>query len=502
MSNICRPPSHEARLFKTQPQGFTFKLKSIFRSRESLAKEMKRTLKDNESQLVAFVFDEDGFKMIPHSVFHSLEATHMKTILSQLHDNTWYNTFTTLNPDEHKILSQIMSPGAGGQGSRIPDRELVVLKLLREEKYTRDSNILSWVPRARLYPNGAVDRTLLVILREKLIDGKPLMPTPPLLSTRPPPPPPLPSAKFKEQEAHHSLASFAEYTIRFRDHHANGSRPLSPIVERIHNDQPQIKQRVQSFQLNGGNVTEITLLLTERQSEQASILMKEIRCDETDPRFQWGWVEISLHNSQGEITDFHPRRASTSNIAETANVMHLIAKRSLNAFQDAVEIRNRMRIGPPMGFNPGPPPATLSLPFQPPPFPHGLPVPRGPVINSVPPPPRPPVTVTVPLAGTGRGRGRPVNYCRSDVSSYYESSDSSSSTRPDVRGQLRQAKKRQLARRSRAKRIINDSDSDVSDPEEEDNILIDLQLKKGDDVVTRLLEIWTPRASTKGMESA
>lgn len=69
-------------------------------------------------------------RQVPHSAFHSLEATHMKTILSQLNDNSWYQNFTSLNQVEHTALHRVLYPWADG---KVHEREMVVLQVLKEE---------------------------------------------------------------------------------------------------------------------------------------------------------------------------------------------------------------------------------------------------------------------------------------------------------------------------------------------------------------------------------
>lgn len=406
----------------------------------------------------------------------------MKTILSQLHDDTWYKTFVTLNADEHYHLRKILCPTAEG---KVPEREVVVLKMLHEEKYSAELKLLNWVPRIQLYPNGPDDRTVLAIVREKLINGKPRMRDPPHPSSHPSQitatshPPVLGDHEIRE-----SLTSFAEYTIRFRDHHANGGRPLAPILERVHNDQSVIRQRVQAFEQQGGNVISVTLLMTDRQSEQANLLMREIRRDERDHQFEWHWAELSLHNGLGEITKF----GRACNIAEAANVMHLIAKRTLKPSVNPADAHMGLRFGPPLGFYPSQPPSVLGPPIHPPcpPFPPPPPM-RGPVtVNCSPPKPRGPPAIPVP-----RPVQRPVS--RSYVSSDSESSGSTVSSRS------KKGKRRKSAKRSGASRVYNDSDSDT--PSETDEglykVMTDLQLKEGDDIVVKLLELWTPQVSSK-----
>lgn len=127
-------------------------------------------------------------RQVPHTAFHSLEATHMKTILSQLNDNTWYENFTTLNQQEHSALHRVMYPFAEG---KVHQREVVVLKVLKEER-----RLNAWVALLKEllhknpFPPMSGGRVLLAIVREKLVDGKPVVA--PHRNNMPPPPPPPP----------------------------------------------------------------------------------------------------------------------------------------------------------------------------------------------------------------------------------------------------------------------------------------------------------------------
>jgi len=148
---------------------------------------MKRTLKDTESQLTAFVIQGHFISAVPHSAFHSLEATHMKTILSQLNDNSWYKTFSTLNTLEHGTLDRLIHPLFNG---KIHDREVIVLKVLQENRFNAWMALLSELLRNRPFSRPGAGRILLVICREKLIDGKPIPVLSGVLGIGPPPPPP------------------------------------------------------------------------------------------------------------------------------------------------------------------------------------------------------------------------------------------------------------------------------------------------------------------------
>lgn len=160
-----------------------------------------RTLNESQMHLSAFIVQKHACRHVPHSALHSLGATHMNTILSQLNDSTWYKTFSTLDIPEYSTVSRILHPSING---KTHERELVVLKVIQEEKTSPWMVLMSEVIRNRPMPRSG--RVLLAICREKLVDGKPLpnfqtigppppqYPPPPLMplrrNLRQPPPPP------------------------------------------------------------------------------------------------------------------------------------------------------------------------------------------------------------------------------------------------------------------------------------------------------------------------
>lgn len=94
----------------------------------------------------------------------------MGTILSQIDNNEWYDTFTKMDSAEHAVLASLLRP-YWVKGER-HERELVVLKVVHERKHAwavvlRD--ILSKIPV--VHTNNS--RVLLAIVREKLFDGTP-----------------------------------------------------------------------------------------------------------------------------------------------------------------------------------------------------------------------------------------------------------------------------------------------------------------------------------------
>ena len=94
----------------------------------------------------------------------------MRTILSQINGDDWYNTFTKMDAIEHAVLERLLRP-FWVKGERY-ERELVVLKVVHERKHAwavvlRD--ILTKFPA----PHSNNSRVLLAIIREKLFNGKP-----------------------------------------------------------------------------------------------------------------------------------------------------------------------------------------------------------------------------------------------------------------------------------------------------------------------------------------
>lgn len=177
MQHIPAPTaSLEPRLFKSNTKSLRFKVGNVFRSNKSLAEEMRKAVSDSDSRLVAVVFTSGNMREVPHSAFHSLEATHMRTILSQLNGNEWYDTFAKLDHTEHRLLEKLLHPPPPGnsllgltEAQMKNDRDLVVLKIMQEKKYAWDALIRDVV---RKYP-AHINRVVLAIVREKLVDGKP-----------------------------------------------------------------------------------------------------------------------------------------------------------------------------------------------------------------------------------------------------------------------------------------------------------------------------------------
>lgn len=142
------------------------KLKSLFRSKSSLEAEMKRTLSDANASLTAFILQQSELRKVPHSAFHSLEYTHMSTILWQLKDNTWFKTFSDLTDAEHDAMEKLLQKFP--QDGKWFQRELVVLKIMQENKYNAWVRVLEECMGLEWNtPHHENYRIILAIVREK-----------------------------------------------------------------------------------------------------------------------------------------------------------------------------------------------------------------------------------------------------------------------------------------------------------------------------------------------
>ena len=132
---------------------------------------------------------------VPHSALHSLESTHLKTILAH---NAWYETYKTLDAPERTTLHNLLQTLLPFSPVNTRKRELVSLKVLQGNKANRWLHLCADLLRgSTVSPRGplpvALGRSILVICRENLVDGKPIQDIyalgPPL--QQPPPPRPV-----------------------------------------------------------------------------------------------------------------------------------------------------------------------------------------------------------------------------------------------------------------------------------------------------------------------
>jgi hypothetical protein len=127
---------------------------------------MKRTLADSNASLHAFMIHNKLQRKIPHSAFHSLEYTHMRAILSQLHDNAWFKVYSELTDTEHDTLTGLLE--IDFRNGKCFKRELVVLKVLHQNRLNDWMNVL----QDRMGVEGFLThhenyRMILAIFREK-----------------------------------------------------------------------------------------------------------------------------------------------------------------------------------------------------------------------------------------------------------------------------------------------------------------------------------------------
>ncbi|KAM0161165.1 hypothetical protein ACHAQE_004230 [Botrytis cinerea] len=581
----AEPRASEGQLFNSPHSRLSFKIKSLLRSKDSLAAEMKKVLESTSSVLAAFLIQGSDIRPIPHSAFHSLETTHMRTILSQLNDNSWLETFSKLTRFEHNTLDIALCP----YWKTELRREVVVLKVLQENKINAWMRLIAEKSDTPLLPQHSNGRVILAIVREHLDDGKrmspvprgtvgtfvqrfPSPPTPPeflqsgpppprVLSGPPPPPPrsmiyPYPSPSMQlaihsppmtadpnnitgsrcivpdslgapargmchttqehclppfnparglngplpphpppapkphsnsselhlcsDAEALVALTTYAEYTIR----QAEPIEPSQPrtwfkiIITHEYNTLPDIVARVDSFNKRGGSVINSQVRLTDQHAIHMNKILEDLQMKERDHRFEWCWVELSLHSSMGEVD-----LVARGHAPQTATMMHLIARRSLKREYKPYAVYSLLVRGPRPGFNNGLPPRPgppvempLPMPGPPPPPPLPQPVAAAPVyIDRFRPRPR------------GNGRNRGMGMSDPDDSG---SSGSDSDTTYDSRvGRVRRTGRNN---RHMGRRYSDSEISDDSDDEEEDVIKIPIVLKRGDDVVKKLLDLWTP----------
>jgi hypothetical protein len=152
------------------------KLKSLFRSKTSLEAEMKEILAGDNASLVAYLIHGDESYKVPHSAFHSLEYTHMRTILSQLKDNVWFKTFSDLRDIEQISLENITS--IARHDGKFYARDLVVLKVLHENNGNAWMRVLESCMLDETLPQHDNGRMVLAIVRETECEAPP-KPAPP-----------------------------------------------------------------------------------------------------------------------------------------------------------------------------------------------------------------------------------------------------------------------------------------------------------------------------------
>lgn len=480
---------------------------------------MKSALANSESQLVAYLVRGPHVQQVPHSAFHSLESTHMKTILSQLNNDEWYKTFSILFPAENDALGRILRP----DGIDKPNsRDIVVLKIVEHNRF----NAWFLLVKDLLQKQAGVKRVLLVIAREKAANIQestlsrrrflnlpirhdftiqwrppPGLPVPTRSFTRnvdlrdppwspasnwhisfPLPCGPPPSPDFAAEaspgmnhDARLALTIFTEYTLREKENYPGPiQRPWSLCqLTQESSSREALIDRIHAFNDAGGDPTELKMRLTGAQSTQISRLMDEIKLVERDQRFEWSWVEISLYKQSSMISYSDLMVDDQDAVCEriqSITHIHLVAQRTLRPYCIPIRVYNQLMV-PPM------------LPTAPR---------SGPAPPGFPPRPNygPPCIQVEPL----RRRARSI----SSISSSGSGSDSSSvsdNSEGRVRRRLRKyrAKKVKKNQRIRIRSPVNSdwSASESESEEEEDVIEIRVKFSKGGDVVRALLQLWT-----------
>lgn len=177
-------------IFNTKTPGFGFKLTSLFRSKMSLEAEMKEQLQESKSILTAHIIMATFSEQIPHSAFHSLESTHMRTIISQMNNNRWYKTYSVLTREEHDTLDWIIS-------KKKESSQVIVLKVLHQNRLNKWATLLAEYLKDDYSPASLGkqlnSRVVLVILRENIRKSERIPRPPILMPNQILQPPPLPT---------------------------------------------------------------------------------------------------------------------------------------------------------------------------------------------------------------------------------------------------------------------------------------------------------------------
>jgi hypothetical protein len=288
-----------------------------------------------------------------------------------------------------------------------------------------------------------------------------------------------------------ALTSYNAYTLRLTE----SLEPLVPkswtrvSITQEAAEQHVVLAKMRQFQARGENVIDVKMKLTEPQSGQLTRLMDEHKTAERDNRFEWAWVEISLVDWAGQLINLSPPKNQGLVIggampgppppplppvarAGGAQVVHCIAKRSLKRECKPLEVYNSLMRK------------------------ADTPVPRLPL-----PPPVPFVPVKIPV-GKGKKKGRYDSESESDSDCSYATTMTWSSG--GSVGVVRRRLRRYRARKARGsgKKYFSGSDSESESERErereEDVITVKVEIKRGEDVVKRLLDLWTPETQAEG----
>lgn len=233
--------------------------------------------------------------------------------------------------------------------------------------------------------------------------------------------------------------------------------------------------------------------MTLHQSQQIARIMDSLLLSERDAlRFEWSWAEISLYNDAGEIgMGLMAQGGSVVKAAETASVIHVIAKRSVRREYRATDVHASLGMVASRGVGGQKPMWMGKNPPPPPP---------GPVVVD-----RRGRVVRTGFMAKGRKGGSVSSGSDSDSDSGgYESHVGERGLRMALRRDRARKMGRKVGRereRMRNKRRTgaseSDSESNTGDESEDDVIQVKVELKRGDDVVQALLDLWTVQEKGK-----
>ncbi|KAG9239865.1 hypothetical protein BJ878DRAFT_13217 [Calycina marina] len=254
-------------------------------------------------------------------------------------------------------------------------------------------------------------------------------------------------------ECKSALTSYREWTVRLLDA-VSADKPRNwarSMVTEESSGHETIEEHIKEYE-DGNNVIDAKLGLSAVQNAQVTKILEDIKLSEHDVRFEWCWAEISLYSDGGTY----------SQLATSADIMYLVAKRTLKPTYHPQDIYHALLRGQAL----------------PPRHPAGFPGPPGP-----PPGPPPGWRPLPPDLRVVHGK------LKKSYSSIDSDTDFNTDSTSSIVGPLQQ-KVNRFKCRSPARRPVNyssDSDSDAQD----DALKFDLDLKKGDSIVQKLLDRWT-----------
>lgn len=485
---------------------------------------------------MAYVVQRHDLRQVPHSAFHTLEATHMKTILSQLNGSEWYKTFNSLDTYEHALISRLLHPWMNG---KVYERELVVLKVLEQNRLSAWMALLGELLRNRPFPYLANGRVLLAIVREKFVDGKPLKEARPPMGhpPPPPPPPPFPAAPIIPSIRPPPMPYSPPRRTTISD--LNGPPPPRsnwPVLcgaglppgppggpprpaSNFSSCPPPPPRNSSTRTCDSTPVTDsdATAALTTYNEYTIRLVGKP---GDTTPR-TWSRVAITQENSEkhlllqrieqfkrgggnvieaklrltelqsGQVSRlmddlqcyerdsrFEWTWAEISLYNDTGEITEFLRRGVVKHDLEITGSANRMHLIANRSLKASYKALDVYNALMKPP-----PPPRPPVSN-------PPAIIDLTPARPAAKKSKYVSSSgESDSDSSYYNSDS---TVGNVRRRLRTYRAKKWRKSGKGRRFYNGSDSDSDDSEDEDVIAVNVTLKRGDDIVKVLLDRWTP----------